>query len=273
MAADMLFPSRSPTIRSSAIIEVFNLQTSGRIVVTGGLPPKTTFGFSLSPAWATLAKVPRSLCLIFLRSISLLVVVIFIQWFPFVLHSRNATNIISCARRNCYLPTGNSSAISMQTKIIMQGVFEFAATLPKAPVFILGDFQDPPGSNSSVAQALCSGEWVDVLDAFCAAHQQPIPNSYQRISDGKTQESRIDYILANSAACAHVRDAACIVDSGFPDHRPASVRCIFEDVPDRAYFLKGCEQWEFSEAPKSLQAWNVRDEHVKKVLAPHLHGL
>ena len=64
---------------------------------------------------------------------------------------------------NCYLPSGNSRAHRSQRTSIMKDVFLFVATLPPSPLFILGDFQEHPLSNPSVAEAMCTGEWVDVL--------------------------------------------------------------------------------------------------------------
>ena len=171
---------------------------------------------------------------------------------------------------NCYLPSGNSSEVRRLRNALMDRVFNFVATLPHAPVFILGDFQDPPGANATVSAALCTGEWVDLIDSFCFAVTKPIPDTFVRVSGDRVLRSRIDYILANSAACRLVADCVCDEAAGFPDHRPVGARIVFPDHPQKAFVLKRDPVWKFDGKPRQ---WASRDEFVSHILLPHMQGL
>ena len=65
-----------------------------------------------------------------------------------------------CVLANCYLP---SHAVHREKRSqIMESLLEYIATFA-APVCLCGDFQDPPGENTAITDAIIHGGFEDVI--------------------------------------------------------------------------------------------------------------
>ena len=59
-----------------------------------------------------------------------------------------------------YLPSGRDSEELRAS--LAHALFSSLATLPSAPTFIVGDFQQTPDANKSMLHTLSTGEWLDL---------------------------------------------------------------------------------------------------------------
>ena len=176
---------------------------------------------------------------------------------------------------NVYLPPHAHNRDSRAE--IVANIFHMVAMF-RSPTCICGDFQDPPYSNPSIAEALCKGGWTDVHHELAVAKGVLAGFTFCGRKDGwadsnPKSKTRIDLFLVSPTFLPLLQDARVVYSAPFPGHAVVSISINLEQVHAEAFTLVPHQQWTLPHAPCSEDEWDDRESRCLPILLKHSETL
>ena len=176
---------------------------------------------------------------------------------------------------NVYLPPHAHNRDSRAE--IVANIFHMVAMF-RSPTCICGDFQDPPYSNPSIAEALCKGGWTDVHHELAVAKGVLAGFTFCGRKDGwadsnPKSKTRIDLFLVSPTFLPLLQDAPVVYSAPFPGHAVVSISINLEQVHAEAFTLVPHQQWTLPHAPCSEDEWDDRESRCLPILLKHSETL
>ena len=177
---------------------------------------------------------------------------------------------------NCYLPAGGDKR--HERCFLLDRIFELAASFSNFPVFIVGDFQEEPGSYPPMQRAFMSGDWVDLYANQQEALQMPLEASFAKsgwktgygIGPGKT---RVDYVLSNRKATCLFHYVQYLRGRSFPGHTPILCSLNDEIFNETVWVLKPHPKWHLPQKPCTDEQGSDRENICQPILQRHIDCL
>jgi endonuclease/exonuclease/phosphatase family metal-dependent hydrolase len=107
----------------------------------------------------------------------------------------------------------------LRTDDLLQQVFSVAASLGELPI-LAGDLNILAVHSAALHTSLATGKWHDIAASLATtAGEEPAPTCFSRTTQDQAG-TRIDYMLANTAAFTAVQQLTVLQDTGLPTHLP-----------------------------------------------------
>ena len=161
---------------------------------------------------------------------------------------------------NCYLPAHQTE--HEKRCQVMESLFEYLSTFT-SPVCLCGDFQNPPGENQAIADAIIHGGFEDVvaLKDSIKGSRSKFTFSAQGWNDPEdpTGKSRIDFFLASPKFLPLVADCEVHQQVPLPGHACVTLSVRVDAPTFEAWTTKPHPKWSLPAMPKSEAQWEQRN--------------